>query len=163
MKLNIAAAALVAVALPAAPALAHCRTTHHRVAYHAPVRHHVVRTACACGTRVAHRARAYREAYVRPAAYPIVYRPRVVEVTYERPLYRAYRPIHGRHFYRPRPLFYGARDERFPHRFHRWDGDRRDRFARYDGFRRDRFVRGDGFRRDRFARDDGFRRDRFSR
>jgi hypothetical protein len=145
MKLTIAAAALVVVAVPAAPALAHCKTVHHRVAYRTAV-HRVahrapVRTACACGTRVVHRARVYREARYRPAAYPIVYRPRVVEVTYERPLYRPYRPIRVEHFYRPRPIFYGARYERFPHRFHRWDGDRRERFARYDGFRGDRFGR----------------------
>jgi hypothetical protein len=142
MKLTIAAAALVAIALPAAPALAHCKTVHHRIAAHRTF-HRVayrapVRTACACGTRIARPARVYRETNYRPAAYPIVYRPRVV-VTYERPLYRSYRPIRVEHFYRPRPIFYGARYERFPHRFHRWDGDRRDRFARDDGFRRDRF------------------------
>jgi hypothetical protein len=153
MKLHIAAAAAFAAALPAAPALAHCNTVHHRVAarkavhrvaYVAPVRRHAVRTACACGRGVAHRSIVYREA-------PAAYRPRLVSVTYERALYRPYRPVYVRTFYRPRPVFYGARYERFPrHRFYAAYGFRRDRFERFDGFRRhDRY---DGFRRhDRYA------------
>jgi hypothetical protein len=146
MKLYVFAAAAFAAALPAAPALAHCTTGHHRaavrkvvhrVAHVAPVRRAAVRTACACGRRVAHRATYYRE-----AAYPVVYRPRIVSVTYERPIYRPYRPLYVRPYYRPRPAYYGARYERFPrHRFYAGGGFRRDRFARYDGFRRhDRYA-----------------------
>lgn len=137
----VAAAAFVLLA-PAAPALAHCKTVHHRVvhrvAYRAPVR-------CDCARpRLAHRAvrsTFVRETVYRPAAYPVlyrpVYRPRVVEVTYERPLYRRWHP----HYYRPRPVFYGARYERFGPRRERF-GWHRERMARWDGgFRRERYWR----------------------
>jgi len=154
MKLHFAAAAAFAAVLPAAPALAHCKTVHHRaaartvihhrVAYSAPVRHRAVRTACACN-RVAHRTvyreRVYREAYYEPEYRPVVYRPRVVTI-YARPLHRPYRPLYAGHYYRERPAFYGARYEGFP-RHHRYGGDgfRRDRFARYDGYRsHDRYA-----------------------
>jgi hypothetical protein len=147
MKLALLSAAVVATAIPAAPALAHCRTVHHSVhhaAWHAPVRHRAVRYAgCDCVRRVAHRVARH------PAVYQMAYaRPRVVEVTYERPmplyrpyrpLYRPYRPLYRPYrigyavpFYRPRPIFYGARfasprfhrweREGFYHRPHRWGG-----------------------------------------
>jgi hypothetical protein len=152
MKLYVAAAAAFAAVLPAAPALAHCRTVHHRVAvkkvaYHrvahaAPVRHRAVRTACACDRRVVHRTRVYREAYYEPAAYPVVYRPRLVTVAYARPAYRPYRPIYADRYYRARPHYYGARYERFPRYGHyRSGGYRHDRFARFDGYgRHDRYA-----------------------
>ena len=111
MRFSVFAAATMVAALPAAPALAHCRTVHHRIhhaAWHAPVRRHVVRYAgCACRTHVAYRRAAYR-----PAAYPVVYRrPRVVEVTYERPLpvYRPYPVVYAEPIYRPHRVFYGPR------------------------------------------------------
>ncbi|MDB5692700.1 MAG: hypothetical protein JWO81_1763 [Alphaproteobacteria bacterium] len=130
MKLALLSVVIAATAIPAAPALAHCRTVHHRLhhaAWHAPVRHRAVRYAgCGCARRVAYR----------PAAYPVAYDPppRVVEVTYERPrpLYRPYRFGYAAPLYRPRPIFYGARFEeprfrhwshdRFSQRAHRWGG-----------------------------------------
>jgi hypothetical protein len=127
MKLVLVSAAMAATAIPAMPALAHCGTVHHRVhhaAWHAPVRHHAVHYAagCGCATRVAYRPG--RIAY-RPAVYPVAYpRPRIVEVTYERPrpfyrpLYRPYRLGYAVPLYRPRPAFYGGRFERPFHR--RW-------------------------------------------
>jgi hypothetical protein len=126
MKLVLVSAAMAATAIPAAPALAHCRTAHHQVRHQvrhtavaqARVRRHPVRyaSACGCATRIAHR----------PAVYPIAYRrPHVVEVTYERPrpIYRHfYRPVFRSAYavplYRPRPLYYHARFERPFHR--RW-------------------------------------------
>ena len=145
MKHYVFAAAAFAAALPAAPALAHCTTSHHRVAARkvvhrvaqaAPVRRRAVRSACACGLAV-HRRVVYRE-----PAYRVAYRPRLVDVTYERPLYRPYRPLYVRPYYHPRPAYYGARWERYPrHRFYAGGGFRRDRFARYDGYRsRDRYA-----------------------
>src|SRR3954471_2697451 len=91
MKLVLVSAAMALTAIPAAPALAHCRTAHHKIHHvrhvavaQARVRHHPVRYASACGCEA-------RVAY-RPAVYPVAYpRPHVVEVTYERP----------RPFYRP--------------------------------------------------------------
>lgn len=122
MRLSVLAAAAVAAALPAGPALAHCRTVHHRIhhaAWHAPVRRHVVRYAsCACRRHVAYRH----------AAYPIVYRrPHVVDVTYEPPLYRPYPVVYEEPiYYHPHRFFYGARfggprfhrGFGFEHRFH---------------------------------------------
>ncbi|HEY0412994.1 MAG TPA: hypothetical protein VGD66_07625 [Allosphingosinicella sp.] len=136
MKPYVFAAAAFAVALPAAPALAHCGTAHHRVAarkivhrvaYRAPLRRAAIRTACGCGPRAA-----YRAAYFRPAAYPIVYRPRAVRVVYvERPLYRPYRHVYAEPFYRPRPVFYAAGYGRW----HGYDGGfRHERFRRYGGY-----------------------------
>lgn len=151
MKLSIAAAALFAAALPAAPASAHCGTVHHRasahravhrVAYRAPVRQRAVRTACACERRVAHRAAirgVYREAYVERDVYPVVYRPHVVSVTYERPLYRPHRVVYGPR-YPLRPVFYGARYAPYRHGYVR-AGFRHDGFARWDGPRRERYWR----------------------
>jgi len=113
MRLSVLAAATVAVAaFPAAPVLAHCRTVHHRVHHvrHVAARRHVVHYAgCACRRHVAHRR----------AAYPIVYRrPRVVEVTYEPPVYRPYPIVYEAPIYRPHRFFYGARFG--GPRFHRW-------------------------------------------
>jgi hypothetical protein len=134
MKLSVIVA-VAALAAPTAPVLAHCRTVHHKVhraAYHAPVRHHAIRyaSACRCQTRVAHRSAAvYRAAY-RPEVYPPVYRrPRIVEVTYERPmpLYRPYRVGYAVPFYRPRPIFYRAGFEQ-PYFHRRWE-----RFGGYGG------------------------------
>lgn len=150
MKLMLAAAATVAFAIPAAPALAHCKTVHHRVAarkivhrvaYRAPIRHRAaIRTACGCGPAL-HRAALYREAYYAPPPPPLYrpYRPHVVTVVYERPLYRRFRP-YVRPYYRP--AFYGARYERFGprHAYYR-AGYRHDRFARWDGPRGDRYWR----------------------
>jgi hypothetical protein len=151
MKLHFAAAAAFAAVLPAAPALAHCKTVHHRVAartvvhhrvaYAAPVRHRAVRTACACNRIVrrapVYRERVYREAYYEPAYRSVVYRPRIVTIAYARPLYRPYRPHYSGRYHRDRPVFYGARYERFPRHLHYGgEGFRRDRFARYEGYRR---------------------------
>jgi hypothetical protein len=140
MKLSVILA-VAAMAAPTAPVLAHCGTVHHkvhRVAYHAPARHRAVHyaSACSCRTRVAHRSAAvYRAAY-RPEVYPPVYRPRVVEVTYERPmpLYRPYRVGYAVPLYRPRPVFYHAGFERpyFHRRWERFDGSR----GGYGGHRR---------------------------
>lgn len=113
MRLRVLAAAAVA-AFPVAPALAHCRTVHHRVAWHAPVRRHLVRYA-SCGCR--------RHFAYRPAVYPVIYRrPPIVEVTYERPLplYRPYPIVYPVPLYRPHPFFYAARFG--GPRFHRWGG-----------------------------------------
>jgi hypothetical protein len=147
MKLSVIFA-VAAMAAPTAPVLAHCRTVHHsvhRVAYHAPVRHRAVRyaSACGCERRVAHRsAGVYRAAY-RPAVYPVYRRPRIVEVTYERPMpiYRPYRVGYAVPLYRPRPIFYRAGFERpyFHRRWERFDGDRggyRSHFGGYGGHRR---------------------------
>lgn len=151
MKLSIIAAALIAAALPAAPALAHkadgCRdASHHhkivrkrvvhRVAYRAPVRHKLVRTAaCGCRRPIVHQAAYYEE-----EAYP-VFRPRtrVVEIDYirERP-------------YRPRRYFHSARIER-PYRFRHGR-----RFHEDYGFRERRFHHRDGYA----FRDRGFRHER---
>jgi hypothetical protein len=133
MKLAVATAALAATLIPAAPALAHCGSVHHRAVYraawHAPVRHravHVARAGCGCATRVAYRRPVYRPAVYRAAYVP----PRVVEVTYERPIYRPiYRPYRVGYavpLYRPRPYFYHAGFERrYGHaRFERPYGDR---------------------------------------
>ncbi len=107
MRLTILAAAAVAATLPAAPALAHCRTVHHRVhrvrhvAWHAPRRHRVVRYA-ACGCRIRHHryhSAVYETVYRRPAPE--------VEVTYERPLYRPYPVVYEEPIYGPYPIFYG--------------------------------------------------------
>jgi hypothetical protein len=141
MRLSVLAATTIAVAaFPAVPALAHCRTVHHRVHHvrHVAVRRHVVHYAgCACRTHVAYRHAAYRR-----AAYPVVYRrPRVVEVTYERPLYRPYPVVYEEPIYRPHPYFYGARFG--GPRFHRWHGygfDHRGGFEHRGGF-------GHGFHR----------------
>lgn len=120
MKLGVSLAAVALTALPAMPALAHCRTVHHHrvhhVAYRAPVRHYAVRSAgCGCVVRSA-----YRHAY-----YPTVYRrPPVVEVDYIRPrplpIYRPYPIDYAVPFYRPHRFFYGARFDRPYH--HRWGG-----------------------------------------
>jgi hypothetical protein len=103
MRFSVLAAATIVAALPAAPALAHCRTVHHRihrVAWHAPVRHRAVRYAgCGCRTHVAYHR----------AVYPAYRHRRVVEVTYERPLYRPYPMVYEEPIYRPGPFFYGAR------------------------------------------------------
>jgi hypothetical protein len=145
MKLVLVSAAMALTAIPAAPALAHCRTVHHQVhplrhvaVAQVRVRHHPVRyaSACGCATRVAYRPAVYR------AAYP---RPRIVEVTYERPrpFYRPYRLGYAVPLYRPRPVFYHARFERPFHRrwedrgFHRRWADGRDygRHERWGGWR----------------------------
>jgi hypothetical protein len=126
MKLLATAAALLAASLPLTPALAHCRTAHRHT-----VRHHAVRTACACRVshRLAHagwRRAAYREVVYREP-YPRFYGPPVVRVAYARPLYAPYWRMRAWHHYRPRPVFYEARY--FPHR-HLYRGwFRRDRFA----------------------------------
>jgi hypothetical protein len=124
MRLSVLAAATVVVAaFAAAPALAHCRTVHHRVHHvrHVAMRRHVVHYAgCACRRHVAYRH----------AAYPVFYRrPRVVEVTYEPPLYRPYPVVYEEPIYRPHRFFYGARfggprfrHFGFEHRGHRWGG-----------------------------------------
>jgi hypothetical protein len=132
MKLVLLSAAMAATAVPAAPALAHCRTVHHRVHHAAAqvrVRHHPVHHAsrCGCATRVAHRSAVYR---------PVYQQPRIVEVTYERPLprYRPYRIGYAVPLYRPRPIFYrGGFDRRF---HHRWAHDRFEgRHRRWGGWR----------------------------
>ena len=118
MRLRVlAAATTVLAAFPVAPALAHCRTFHHRahhVAWYAPVRRHHVRYAgCRCRRHLAYRR----------AVYPIVYRrPRAVEVTYERPLplYRPYPVVYPLPLYRPHSFFYRERFE--GPRFHHWGG-----------------------------------------
>src|SRR3954463_12253097 len=130
MKLSVILAA-AAMAAPTAPVLAHCRTVHHkvhRVAYHAPVRHRAVRYASACGCE--------RRVAYRPAVYPLGYpRPRIVEVTYERPLpvYRPYRIGYAVPLYRPRPIFYRVGFERpyFHRRWERFGGYR----PHYGGYR----------------------------
>lgn len=122
MKLSVfAAAAVVAAALPAAPALAHCRTVHHSIhhaAWHAPVRHRAVRYAsCGCRARVAYRR----------AAAPIVYpRRHVVEVAYEHPLtvYTTYPAAYAGPFYGPQPV-YGYRGGFEGRRFHRFGYEHR--------------------------------------
>ena len=134
MRLSIFVAAST-LAVPAAPALAHCRTVHHKIyhaAWHAPVRHRAVHyaSACDCGRRIAHRA-VYRAAYAREP---------IVEVAYERPrplLYRPYRVGYAVPLYRPRPIFYRAGFERpyFRHRWERFD----DRSDRWGGYRRHRW------------------------
>jgi hypothetical protein len=133
MKLGVFFAAVAVTALPAVPALAHCRTIHHRVhhvAWRGPIRHYAVRSAgCGCVVHTAYRRTYYRTAY-RHAYYPVVYRrPRVVEVDYIRPrplpIYRPYPidyavPFYRPHLYRPHRFFYGARFD--GPRFHRWGG-----------------------------------------
>jgi hypothetical protein len=106
MRLSLLAAATIVATLPAAPALAHCRTVHHRVhrvAWHAPRRRHPVRYA-ACGCRIRHHPyhrAVYETVYRRPAPE--------IEVTYERPLYRPYPIVYEEPLYRPYPVFYGRR------------------------------------------------------
>ena len=126
MKLLATAAAFLAATLPLTPAVAHCRTIHR-----AAVRHHVVRTACACHvrSRIAHpgwRRAAYREVVYREP-YPRFYRPPAVEIAYERPLYAPYWRMRAWHHYRPG--FYEARFGGFPHRHFYRDDFRRQRFA----------------------------------
>ena len=115
----LAAATTIVAALPAAPALAHCRTVHHRIAWHAPVRRHVVRyAACGCRRHFASRRVGYRH-----AVYATAYRREpIVDVMYERPM-PIYEPepiVYSVPLWRPRPVFVGARFG--GPRFHRWGG-----------------------------------------
>ena len=141
MRLSVILA-VAAMAVPTAPVLAHCRTVHHkihhRVAARAPIHHRAVRyaSACRCESRSVHRNFARRA-----AVYPMAYeRPRVVEVTYERPLpiYRPYRVGYAVPLYRPRPIFYRAGFERpyFHHRWERFGGYRHERWGGYRDHRR---------------------------
>jgi hypothetical protein len=137
MKLLTAAAALIAAALPFAPALAHCRTAHRSVAYHATAHraafhHRALRAACACRvrSRYAHAAPRWRylEARWHPL-YPVYAPPRIVTLAYARPYYRRYRPIYPLPYYRPRPLYFEARFGGFPGHHFYGAGFRRHRFG----------------------------------